>query len=772
MLTLFFVTTCLYFASANAQWSDDFSDGSFLIAPSWQGDTSSFIINATQQLQLNAIDPGTSRLSSNTMIPLFMGIEWRFNIQLAFAPSSSNYARVYLVSDQPELNGNGYFLQFGEALSNDAVELFRQDGSNSLSICRGPDGQISSACELGVRVTRDQVGVWSVYIDTTGGTNYQFVALGAEGRYVTGSWLGIQCNYTSANSSRFYFDDFSIGPMTNDTMIPVTVFPHDVLFSEIYFEPTADALLPPTEFVELYNHTGDTLDLQGWSLTDGASTGTFPSGVKIAPGEFLVVCDEDDRNLFQLTIHVVGINSFPGLNNDIGDRLRLLAPDGMVVDELIFSDATYHDSQKNDGGWTLERIDTSFYCINEDNWKASVHPSGGTPGRINAVAGHFSDNTSPWLERGWLEDSSHVRLVFSEPVDHALEVFSYLLLSDEQVPIVPVSVIAKGEDEFELLLSQPFAGKYMICTVKGNVTDCPNNPVDTVHDVWIGYPEYVEEGDVILNEILFDPADDGSDFFEILNRSRKVIDLKDFSIVETGFDRFPEEGLPKVITPEHCLLFPGKILAFSEDIPFLKQHYSWHDKFHLIESEDLPDFNTTSGGLVLYSQDGKVMDWMHYDESWHHPLLRITKGISLERLSPWMESSQESTWHSAAGSMGYATPGAFNSQVTDTGESTSEVSLVLPVLTPNNDGDNDVLTIRYHFSDPGRTVCCRIFSAAGGSTRFLINNQLVGNEGVFSWDGTDDQHRLVPPGKYVVSVETVAITGSVKRYASGCCLFY
>ncbi len=46
----------------------------------------------------------------------------------SFSSSATNNGRVYLASDQSDLTKplNGYYLQFGEANSNDAIELFRQ----------------------------------------------------------------------------------------------------------------------------------------------------------------------------------------------------------------------------------------------------------------------------------------------------------------------------------------------------------------------------------------------------------------------------------------------------------------------------------------------------------------------------------------------------------------------------------------------------------------------------------------------------------------------
>ena len=129
-----------------AQVEDNFNDGNFSDSPEWQGDSSDFNVNTAGQLQLNAALAGFSILSIPANITSLDSCEWRFYIRLAFSPSTSNYTRIYLSSDQQnlELPLNGYFLQFGEALADDAIELFRQDGSTATSICRGQTGFIAA----------------------------------------------------------------------------------------------------------------------------------------------------------------------------------------------------------------------------------------------------------------------------------------------------------------------------------------------------------------------------------------------------------------------------------------------------------------------------------------------------------------------------------------------------------------------------------------------------------------------------------------------------
>jgi hypothetical protein len=226
---------------ATAQVTDNFSDGNFTAAPTWSGDAAEFIVNASQQLQLNNTVAGASYLSTASPASSLNNIEWRFYIKQAFAPSGSNYGRVYLASDQANLEGalNGYYLQFGEAGSLDAVELFRQAGTTSTSVARGTNGEIAAAFAMGIKVTRNASGSWSLFVDPAGGTAYGLEATGTDNTYTTTGFFGVACVYTISSATKFYFDDFFNGAIVIDVTPPsivsstvISATQLDVQFSE------------------------------------------------------------------------------------------------------------------------------------------------------------------------------------------------------------------------------------------------------------------------------------------------------------------------------------------------------------------------------------------------------------------------------------------------------------------------------------------------------------------------------------------------------------
>lgn len=206
---------------ASAQVADDFADGNFTENPAWTGEEALFIVNDSKQLQLNDTTERTAYLS--TVNTIGTNAEWHFWVKLSFSPSSNNNARIYLVSNSEDIaqSLNGYFLQLGETGSNDAIELFRQTGTTMASVCRGTEGLIANSFTLGLKITRNNDGLWTILADPDGGVNYQLQAQGIDNTFTQTSYIGFYCKYTKSNSTKFYFDEVYAGPIIVDEEPPV-----------------------------------------------------------------------------------------------------------------------------------------------------------------------------------------------------------------------------------------------------------------------------------------------------------------------------------------------------------------------------------------------------------------------------------------------------------------------------------------------------------------------------------------------------------------------
>ncbi len=576
----------------NAQVVDNFSDGDFTNTPTWSGNDTDFIVNASQRLQLNSSGTSASYLvTPNTQA--LNNCEWNFWISQTFSPSSGNNARVYLVSDQPNITGslNGYYLQFGESLSNDQVELFKQTGATSTSVCRGTT-LIANSFVIRVKVTRDNTGLWKLFIDPTGGTGFFLEASGTDNTFSSTSSFGIFCTYTSSNATKFYFDDFYVGPIILDTIPPQLL--------------SASAL---------------------------------------------------SSNTVQLFF------------NEPMDSLSLLALSAYSIDNGI-----------------------------------------GIPASVMPVSPNFS---------------------------------SAILT----------------------LLSSLVSGTIYTVTVSSAVKDKAGNGIGSANNATFAIVEPASANALVVNEIMFDPFTNGVEWVEIYNRSDKVLDLKKISIC--NMDASGNFTNTKQIAPNGFLMFPKDYLVLSKDQSAIKTQYNTTNTNGFIDMTSFISLSNDSAYVVLIDTRETVIDKLQYRSDWHLPLLPITKGISIERINYDSPTQGKNNWHSAAESVGGATPAYKNSQYTD-GVSGNEITISPEVFSPDNDGYNDVLSISYVFDSPGMIGNVQIYDSRGRLTKTLVRNELLATYGTFFWDGITDDKMKARIGIYIIYVEAFDDKGKVKNLKKSC----
>ena len=152
-------------------------------------------------------------------------------------------------------------------------------------------------------------------------------------------------------------------------------------FSELHYNPaTAQGSDADFEFLELHNPHAYSVDLSGWSLSEGLVF-TFPDGASIEPGEYLVVAAN------AVTYSGLGYPVFDwgsgGLHNS-GELLAIRAPDGTVVESVVYSDTGDWDTAPDGQGPSLERLFLDGDPHDAGQWTASI-TTGGSPGAVNSV---------------------------------------------------------------------------------------------------------------------------------------------------------------------------------------------------------------------------------------------------------------------------------------------------------------------------------------------------------------------------------------------------
>ena len=208
---------------------------------------------------------------------------------------------------------------------------------------------------------------------------------------------------------------------------------------------------------------------------------------------------------------------------------------------------------------------------------------------------------------------------------------------------------------------------------------------------------------------------------------------------------------------------PGDYITITENRETLLQNYFVAEPNKVITLQNMPSFNDDEGDVIVMNKSGSIIDDLHYKDDWHFSLLNNLEGVSLERINPEASTNEMHNWHSASSSSGYGTPTYKNSQTTNN-QSSEEFFAVEPqVISPNNDGKNDLLGIYYQFPDNGNVFTVKIFDAMGRAVANPVKNQLCGTKGTFYWDGLDDNKHNLLPGIYVVYGESYGMSGKLRK---------
>ena len=844
-----------------SQVMDDFSDGDFTANPAWLGTDTSFKINNSFQLQSDATFAGEAWLATaiSSFRPKnpwdFQGdLEWRFWIRENFSPSANNYSEVWLCADTAALPfaSQGYFLRFGSAGSQDAIELYRKDDNTETLVCRGTDASIASSFKVAVKVKRSADGHWMVATDYDNVGNYTVEAEGNDNTYPVEGYFGFYLQFTSSNARKFYFDDLYIGPEIIDTEppellslevddsqhlqltfseplsetaldpghyhiapsrrgVPDTVFfienpskvllsfkeplpantnltlqitgisdlagnimppterlfslyqaaENDVVINEIMADPTPMVGLPEWEYVELFNTTDFTIDLKDWTFFIGNTSKAFPS-IQVEPQGYLILCKTDAEQELQGFGATCGFSSFSIAN--AGATLKLMAPDETLVSEISFNDTWYHDADKKEGGWSLEQIDPFNPCAGTANWSASTDPSGGTPGRVNAI--NAPNALEPSVARVSMLGDQIVLLWFDQQMNReSLNDSSKYLVAE--LDLHPVEVVGNPVESssLELLFDAHFEEGEVYTLIINDLESCSGQPIAPDTQVRFGIPHEIHEGDILINEILFDPVSPGVDYVELYNPSEKTFDLCELKlgVAKESFPN-PVDTMLKTITDDSRLLLPHSYVLLSTDGYRVSQQYRCTME-NYVDMASFPSYANSGGMALLMSRKGVTIDQMAYSEQMHYPLLKETKGVSLERVSWEVASDRTDNWHSAAEAVGFGTPGYRNSMVAATSETQIEnpITVEPQIFSPDGDGFDDHCLFSYRLEGSG-TMNVYVFSVEGRMVRHLVKGEMVAEQGTFLWNGLDSGGSRVPIGLYVVVTEVFDGEGVVKRY--------
>ncbi len=545
-----------------------------------------------------------------------------------------------------------------------------------------------------------------------------------------------------------------------DTSLPIQ--PYEIVIDEIMADPSPSFGLPEVEWIELRNVSNHNVNLMGCRIAKpSGKSGPIPLYI-LQPDSSILICSSGSVAALNNFATSKSVTSFPSLSNG-GDLIYLLSPEGKTIHAVEYSDTWYQNELKKQGGWSLEMIDLNTPCLGSENWTASTSSIGATPGKINSEDALNPDEILPKFTRAFSIDSLHIRLKFNEPLDsiNASNPLQYSI-SDGIGRAINATPIPPLFNQINLTLPNPILkNKIYVIKVEG-IKDCVGNEIGISNSARVGLTEQADSFDVVVNEVLFNPKSDGVDYVELYNRSNKIINLK--NLFMANWNTLNEIDNISPITTEDILFFPKDYMLLTTNAAVVKRGYFAKNPEYIIQVNALPSFNDDEGNVLVLNEQGKILDQLKYNDDWHFKLIENTEGISLERINYNQKTQDENNWHSAASSVGYGTPGYKNSQNISGEYLNQEVKILPEMITPNNDGKDDIASIQYSFSEPGNVATIIVFDASGRKIKTLQRSVICGINGSFMWNGLDDQNKKLPSGIYLVYFEVFNLKGEVRKF--------
>jgi hypothetical protein len=537
----------------------------------------------------------------------------------------------------------------------------------------------------------------------------------------------------------------------------------DVVISEIMADPIPEVSLPGKEYIEITNRTEYTFNLKNWKLSTSDKNIPFPE-TTIRPSGILIICASQDTLLFTKFGRVIGIKQFPSLT--FGGGLVYISDSiGTLIHGVEYSSDWYKEELKSKGGWSLEMIDTRFPFYDKDNWIASESKQGGTPGSVNSVSESNPDISFFGIQNVFPDDSISLHACFSEPVFSLPGKIKSITIEGKGISnLYPTDPLFR---EFSVKLTEPLqrAKAYQL-EVSEDIKDFAGNGMQK-GDFYFGLPEQVLPGDILFNELLFNPLPGDPDYIELFNNSEKIIDASRLQLVSIN-DASGDTSETVAVSGEKRCIMPRSYYAITTDPKMISERYFSSNKDYLFRTGNLPSMPDDKGHVILYNRELDKIDEVFYNEKMHFSLLSNYEGVALEKIFPQNKSDEATSWHSASESSGWGTPGAPNSVFVELPSTSDKVVFSSSRITPDNDGNEDFLTIMFNLKGNGNVVSVMVFDEAGNYVKKIATNLFVGTEASVTWNGTADDGSLVNTGIYIILITLYNDTGKTEKWKKVC----
>ena len=479
--------------------------------------------------------------------------------------------------------------------------------------------------------------------------------------------------------------------------------------------------------------TDTALSFFGWSISDNSKVGRLLPEFTVSEKDYIVIAaDSNIVSLANPEMHFIVPTSFPALNNN-GDGIFIYDMTGHIIDSLVYDSDTWPVSSEV----STEKQRPAFLSNTANHWTQTPDSIAMTPGYPNVtmwqnIDGNVlqnsifhsplypSPNTPFQMEIG-IRNSGVLPFVGKISIlENSVELtsgnFSTIQSRDTSLVQIDIPGITSGIHPLEIQL---------------DIDGDENSRNDWAHDtVKVSYPF----GTVLLNEFLSEPNIDQTEFMEIY--FPQSLDLGDWTISDRS----------KVLKPiPDILVSQNQYLVLAQDS--IIYEYVEMNKFVIPMNENWPTLNNSSDGIFIYDMTGQVIDSLVYSDNW--PILA---GRSTEKFRPDYISNDSSRWALTVDANAM-TPGKQNSIFYESLAESGWIDLAPNSFSPDGDGMDDVLNIRYQLPFEQAAITINIFDATGRKISTPYWNRASSQEGLLYWNGLRSNGKPARIGIYILKFE-------------------
>jgi len=420
-------------------------------------------------------------------------------------------------------------------------------------------------------------------------------------------------------------------------------FPGSYLFGQSSVVINEFMVDPPPEFisyVELYNSGTEAVNLQGWQLFQRDGTGNSGGVISdqeiiLQPDEFIVITSDavalesiyGDMNRIEMSL-------FPDFGRQVADEIRLFNSLGEAVDSL-----KYDISEWGGAGVALERRRADFPSVYNENWAESPADLLGTPGSANLVDSEF-----PFRITGiQVSSGGDIFLIFNSDVNPDDIYPGQFELDGHE----PSSAVLADPNIVRLQFDvKPESGEKTLRT--GEIRSLPGWSIDDGEEFTFTIYDAYSPGDVVVNEIMYNPPQGYPSYVELFNRSDKYLNLRNWKLLRKEISTNPGG----VISTGPITIRPRDYLVMTDNSNALENVFG---EVHTVEMNNFPGFTSTLPDQIrVFDASGVLADSLEYV-----PSVWGGREIALERKSPDVGSVYTENWAESPAAL-LGTPGEQN----------------------------------------------------------------------------------------------------------------